>query len=597
MCDTLGPTFRGRGVREDMMRFAGKTERVGALCMVALLAMGCATTTAPTSSAPEPGQSSPATAAATTPKTLRIGIARDIITGVVLFGGSGLAGMQYAFTFHSGLTVYDAQGNLLPRMAQKVPSVADGDWVVRPDGTMQVTWKLRPDLKWHDGEPVTADDFVFGVQLLGDSQLPLARSSAQTAISTATAPEPQTLVLEYRKVYVQANASGPIDVVAVPRHLLGELYNRGDRQVFINSPYWMGEFVGTGPYKLGDWAHGNTVEAVAFDQYFMGRPKVDRIIYTVMPDDNVIYVNLLSGAIDMTTMGGFLIDNVVRAKEEWEAKGSGTVLALFAGTRDYRFQFLNPAAPWAKDVRVRRAMTHMLDRHLLAETIQFGLTTAADTIVSPSDPVYALLEQRGLPKYPYDLNRAHQLMTDAGWSRGAEGTYRSAAGEPFSIDIQNTNSSEDIKQAVAVAGQWNAAGILTTNTPVANGATNINELQRTFPGVQASPQRDTLEALESLLSHQIGTAANRWQGDNRNTYVSPTIDRLYDQALVTFDTPTRQGLMADILKIEAEEVPAIHMFYYMSRQSVTFRKGVTGPGLVPTNQMVNAWNIETWDVN
>jgi peptide/nickel transport system substrate-binding protein len=442
-----------------------------------------------------------------------------------------------------------------------------------------------------------ADDFVFGVELLTDAQLPLARSSGQSAIAGATAPDPQTLVIDYRKVYAQANASGPIDVVAVPRHLLGELYAKGDKQTLMNNPYWMTEFVGTGPYKLGDWAHGSTVEAIAFDQYFMGRPKIDRIIYTVMPDDNVIYVNLLAGSIDVTTMGGFLIDNVVRAREEWEAKGLGTVLALFAGTRDYRFQFLNPAAPWAKDVRVRQALTHMLDRNLLAETIQFGLTTSADTIVSPSDPVYALLEQRGLARYPYDLNRAQRLMVEAGWNRGADGVYRSAAGDSFSIDIQNTNSTEDIKQAVAVAGQWNAAGILTTNTPVANGATNINELQHTFPGVQASPQRDTLEALESLLSNRIGTAANRWQGDNRNNYVNPTIDHLYEQALVTLDTPTRLGLMADILKIEAEEVPAIHMFYYMSRQSVTFRKGVTGPGLVPTNQMVNAWNIETWDVS
>jgi peptide/nickel transport system substrate-binding protein len=529
-------------------------------------------------------------------KTLKIGMLQEPRNGILLFSGGGLPALQYAFTFQSGLTVYDDQGAIVPRMAQKVPSIVDGDWIVRPDGSMQETWKLRPDLQWHDGAPVTADDFAFGVQLLNDRDLPLARSSGQRLIASATAPDPQTLIVEWRSVYVQANASGPLDIVAVPRHLLGDLYLQGDKGAFTNNDYWNAGFVGTGPFKLGEWTRGASVEALAFDGYFMGRPRIDRIVYSRIGDDNLLYLNLVSGNIDMTTMGGFDIAHYVQAKNDWEAQGSGTALGLFAGTRDYRFQFRDPTTPWAKDVRVRQALTHMADRPALAQALQFGLAAPADTIVSPSDPIYKLLEQRGLPKYPYDLNAAQRLLGEAGWTRGGDGAYRAANGEPFTIDLQTNSSPENIVEANAVAGQWRAAGLQTTTTSYADGAANQSELQRTFIGVQGNPQRDTLDALQSYISTQTGSEANRWQGANWNSYVNPTIDRLYDQALVTFDTGERNGLVADILKIVDTDIPAIHLFYYMARQTVSFRKGITGPGPVPSIQMSNAWNIETWDI-
>src|SRR5205823_2658184 len=125
-----------------------------------------------------------------------------------------------------------------------------------------------------------------------------------------------------------------------------------------------------------------------------------------------------------------------------------------AGTRDDRFAFRDPSKPWAKDVRVRQALAHLLDRQVLADTLQFGLTTPADTVISPSNPIYGLLEQRGLAKYPYDPARGHQLLAEAGWTRGGDGEYRNAAGEPFVIDVQGFDMVNDLPEDQAVAGQW-----------------------------------------------------------------------------------------------------------------------------------------------
>src|SRR5207247_1492152 len=94
------------------------------------------------------------------PKVLRIGMYEgEPQTGIALFGGSlvfnrgGIGAPEHAYTFHAGLTVFNERGELTPWIAQKVPTLEDGDWQVLPDGQMELTWKLRPEVKWHDGTP------------------------------------------------------------------------------------------------------------------------------------------------------------------------------------------------------------------------------------------------------------------------------------------------------------------------------------------------------------------------------------------------------------------------------------------------------------
>src|SRR5713226_8046222 len=87
------------------------------------------------------------------PKTLRMGTLKEPSTGIAVFAGSSNMSAQHMWMFHAGLTALDPQGNLQPRVALKVPSIDDGDWKLLPDGSMEVTWKLRPNVQWHDGTP------------------------------------------------------------------------------------------------------------------------------------------------------------------------------------------------------------------------------------------------------------------------------------------------------------------------------------------------------------------------------------------------------------------------------------------------------------
>lgn len=565
------------------------------LLLVGLLLVGCL----PGAGRVEPSGTGPGGTQAASPKVLRLGLLayRQLKDSVIAMQGS--TGGEYMYVFHSGLTVYDAQDKLLPRLAQKVPTVSDGDWKVLPDGQMEVTWKLRPNVKWQDGVPATSGDFAFGMKVIQDPDFPLARPDAARLVLEVVTPDPSTLVVRWKQTYVFGNASGPADISALPRHLMSDLYERGDKQAFFNSPLWAREWVGLGPYRLGEWVEGSRLEGLAFDDYFLGRPKIDRVGFQYIGDPRGIVLSFLSGTSDVTPYGSVSLPQLLDLKKTWEPAGNGTTFANYAGTRAYSFQFRNTDVPWA-DVRVRRALAHMVDRQVLVDTLMDGLSSVPDTVVSPTDPIYPLLERRGLARYPFDLAQAQQLMADSGWTRPPGGVYRSSTGQPFTMDIAFSDQPVNATEAEAVAGQWKAVGLPdVTFTPIPDLAPTAvrNEMRHTFTGTQAIQARDDIRAMNYIRS-EIGTADNRYIGGNRGGYSNPEFDRLYDRAIVTLDEPQRLGLMADFLKLLADDVAMIHLFYDPGQASGAVRTGIRGPGPAGSSkQLITTWNIDEWDMD
>jgi peptide/nickel transport system substrate-binding protein len=233
----------------------------------------------------------------------------------------------------------------------------------------------------------------------------------------------------------------------------------------------------------------------------------------------------------------------------------------------------------------------------MVDSLLHGLTTPADTVLSPDDPAYTLLEQRGFARYSFDLVRARALMADAGWRRGPDGGYRNAAGEPFTIDVSTSAKTDNVVEGQAVAAQWKDAGLNTTFTVIPDRATNRDEMRATFPGVLGWPMQRTPQIGEYFISAQIPSERTRWSGSNSGGYSNPAYDALYDRYLVTLELPRRQEILADLLKIQADEAVAINLYYDFSTYIAAFRKGVHGPLTVTDSQPVTSWNVATWEIN
>jgi peptide/nickel transport system substrate-binding protein len=176
------------GIKAGIVRFAPRIAVI--VGVVALVASGCARGPAPSAvqggAEPAPRQT----------KILRIGTTREPTTGLIAFA-TGSGALDPALTFHSSLTVYDAEGRLVPRLAESVPTIDSGDWVVDPDGGMRLTWRLRANARWQDGTPLSVEDFILGLHFSTDNEIPVPKTPWAAAVDSIQAVDGRTMTVSW----------------------------------------------------------------------------------------------------------------------------------------------------------------------------------------------------------------------------------------------------------------------------------------------------------------------------------------------------------------------------------------------------------------
>src|SRR5438093_9523341 len=218
----------------------------------ALIAAACAPASPRPSEAPPqaPAASAPADAAR---KTITIGIASAFYAfsvadrGLNVGGGGALQELWLQGLVTSGFSTPAPEA----RVAAELPSLDRGTMRVEPDGRVTANWRLRDDVQWADGTPLTAPDFVFGFQVASDERLPFPKSGLAARLQSITAPDDRTLVMVWKEPFYLANAigAGAAGLQPLPRQVLLESYQAGNPDAFENHPYWTSEFFHIGPYR------------------------------------------------------------------------------------------------------------------------------------------------------------------------------------------------------------------------------------------------------------------------------------------------------------------------------------------------------------
>ena len=566
---------------------------------VALFFMGLAVTLA--GCAPGgPGQSREPAASGqpAAPKTVRLGITADAEpTEGGIMGARSAGGFEVIYALHAALTIYDTSSTLeiVPRLAERVPTIENGDWQVFPDGTMEVAWQLRPNARWHDGTPVTAEDFVLGFQIAVDD--PFGRGTGTVRqMADVVATDPQSLTIRWKNLNIFANAMGiETGLIPYPRHKLGALWEAGDKQAFANSPYLADEFVGLGPYKIREWLRGSYLEAEAFDGYFEGKPKIDRLSLRFVGDTNTLVVMFMAGELDVIPVGSLKAGEADVLKRQYETAGMGRIVVSDAKLRQGMPQLRDPDAIWARDPRIRQALTQLIDRPALAETVQFGLAAVDDITLQRTDPAYSLAKQKGLPKLEFDSSQAHRLLAEAGLTRGADGTYQPAAGAPFSFELSTTGDIQtNVQEMLAIANAWKQAGMQVENV-IIPGTANKDEVRNKLRGINLTSSDLAYRGFESFITREIATEARRWRGDNITGWGNPAFDDSYQRLLGTINSAERSQIAADLVKTLLDQVLYIPLTYSGDVSAVSRAVGgVTG---VMRPQPVTAWNVHAWEMN
>src|SRR6266545_34424 len=222
-----------------------------------------------------------------------------------------------------GVSVVDGEGQRTPLLASEIPSTERGSWLVFPDGRMQTTWKLRPGITWHDGHPFTSADLVFAATVGRDPELSEFGDVAFTGVERVEAPDPLTVTVYWKRPYTDADAMfapGPEAnsgyAEPMPFHILGPLYSE-DKNRVRESAYWTTEFVGHGAFQLREFLPGSMLRLAAYDQYVLGRPKIDEIEVRFITSTPTLVANVLAGEVEMTIGRGLSLEQGLAIRDQW----------------------------------------------------------------------------------------------------------------------------------------------------------------------------------------------------------------------------------------------------------------------------------------
>jgi peptide/nickel transport system substrate-binding protein len=448
-----------------------------------------------------------------------------------------------------------------------IPELNTDTWKVLPDGHMETTYRLKPGLAWHDGEALTAEDFVFGQRLnAARAELGLTTGGSAAAlpeakaIESVTALEPNVVVIRWRQPY--ADAANP-QLMPLPRHILettlATALEQGRGELLGSHAYWTTELVGLGPYQLTRWERGAYLEGAAFDRYALGRPNIGKITVTWSTDPNVTFARLLAGDADLALDEAIDFQQGAALRREWNNTGNGVVILAPVQNRYLGAQarpvFANPKS--ILDVRVRQASIHAIDRHALADALLEGEGVVAENFALPGEPFYEALD-RVVAKYPYDPRRTDDLMREAGFTKGSDGLYASADEGRFAPEVLGIAEGVEGREATIISDYFRQAGIDAQLRLVPSVKMQADdELKSTYPswrGNQAMlPAR--------LATSGISAPENRWSGVNKTGYSNPEHDRLYDLWTRALDRNDRNDLQVQLYKSMNDNLPGLPLYF------------------------------------
>lgn len=501
------------------------------------------------------------------------------------------------------LTAIDDSGQNVPVLAREVPSVDAGTWVLNADGTMDVTWKLRSNVKWHDEYPLTSDDLVFGWEYLNHPESVLNKLKWLASVESVSAPDPLTFVVHLSRVHPEANSGsgggtgggGSPFLRPLPRHLLGSLFAQGAIETLHAHVQWRDQFIGLGPYRLASWEPGNQLDFTRFDDYFLGRPPLDRIVLRFAPDANVAFARVLSGEIDVCQGCEFGIQLGRDMERQWTGGkpliGPNGRIQLLAG--QFRPEVdVKPAA--LREAGVRQSLYRAVDRQALADAITLGLSPVADSWIPVDDPRRQSSPIReSIIQYPFDPARARAELGALGWTAGADGMVANSSGEKFAFEVRMTPSAGSEAQLAVVGDSFKAVGASVIQTVIPNQLTSDREYRSLYTGFELTPLNFRDIEVRKFAQREIGTPANRYTGTNKGAYLNPEADRLIQRLQITLVAEERTQISAQILRIGLTDLPVMPLFWDIDLSAVANNiKNVRKPGPYGADDM----NVFEWDL-
>jgi len=422
------------------------------------------------------------------------------------------------------LLTRDEKGEIAPQIATEWKYLSD----------TEIEFKIRDDVKFHDGEPLTAEDVAFSVKRITDPKFASPQIGQFNQITDAVAKDPTTLIVTTKGPYPVLLAQ-LTKLSIVPKHVVEAV----SKDEFNLKP------VGSGPYKLDAWNRGVEVVVARNDEYWGDKGAFPKAAFRAVPDGSTRIANLQSGTSDLASnLNNDLADQLT-------ASGQGKVLPV-RGER-LAFYSLNINKPPLDDKRIRKAIAHAIDKQGIVDGILGGFDAPLSQLTSPVSFGYS----EGVAPPEFDPEEAKALIAEVG----------DAAKTEFSLF---TTPTYDQRVVQAIQQMLSDVGLHVKNetTDMGNWMQQMQSGGATIPasafGRWSCGCQDADGTLYPLLH-----SSSSW-----STIKDKRIDKALDEARTVIDPARRQELYKTVHDIVAEENYIIPLYQasviYGAAQNVEF---------------------------
>jgi peptide/nickel transport system substrate-binding protein len=484
------------------------------------------------------------------------------------------------------LWLFDDQNAAFPYIVTEIPSADNGG--ISSDGKT-FTIKLRNDVTWSDGVPLTSADVKFTYDMIMSDKNAVNTRSPYDQIATFETPDDYSMVITFQDSFAPWQAtlfSGTTSgTPIIPKHILQPIF---DSEGTLDTAAWnKAPTVGCGPFVFSEWQSGSFARFVANDNFFLGRPKLDELFFQFVPDDASMVAALEAGDGDIGTF--FAYSDVPQLQ-----KAGVTILNSFSGYNEgwYINVHAEKGNPALKDAKVRQALAYGFNRQKLVDDLLLGLTGVAATDWDKSpwvDPT--------ITPYPYDPEKAKALLAEAGWKdTNGDGTVDKDGVE---LVLKYGTTSREVRQNTQAVAQQDLAAV-GIGTELLSYDSDTFFLGYQDNGPSANFSLDIIEYSDSPDFPDPNTAI--WNcsdipsdanpaGTSPTGLCDPTLDALFLKQRSQVDFAARQQTFYEITKFIYDNAYWIglwqdpDLFGFSDRMA-----GVKMSGATPF------FNIAAWDI-
>lgn len=428
---------------------------------------------------------------------------------------------------------FDGQDGLAPRLAVS--------WEGSDDG-LSATFRLREGVLWHDGTPFTSADVAFSALEVWKPLQNLGRLVFANLESVDT-PDDHTAIFRFSRPtpFQLIRNALPVVSCVVAKHVF-----EGEADIAASAAN--NRLVGTGPFRFVEHRPGEYYLLERNPDYWgEGQPKLDEIVYRVLPDRAAAAGALEAGEIHLAAFSQVPLTDLARISQvegiEVHSKGyEGLTYQLVVDINHRREELA--------DLKVRQAIAHAIDKDFVVRTIFLGYAEASTGIVPKNAPEFY---EPDVPVYAFDVDRANALLDEAGYARGTDGVRFSLRLLPAPYFTETRQFGDYLRQALAAIG---IDAIVVNNDSAAHQRAVYTD--HDFDLAVAPPVFRGDPAISTTILVKSGTPAGV-PFSNQGGYANEEIDALIDEANETVDLAARTQLFRRFQRLVAEDLPLVNV--------------------------------------